>query len=578
MRRWRPSPRSARRAGGASDRGRPARPHERVSAPARGEGGDPPPLASRWRLPGPRPAVAALVLAALAVPILFVGLDRYGVVNADEAFYHDVAWTMLETGDWWRVRTDGGEHVYDTFANAPLQYWARGLVISWVGPGTFGMRILSALAGWLTVLVTFALVLLAAGRRAAFLAALLLLFSHAFVYLHAARTGELETGVTLLLVLLALTFVRAIREPGAGFLAHHLCLVALFGWKAPVVPIPLLAEAACFALVPAARPRLSAWLRTALVVAPLALVWHGYQAWRLREHLPAIVDAVGAQAAGTSGAAAISGPAARAAYYAKRLYFGAWPQAVLAPAAIAALWPRLAGPPDGRRDALRVMGAHLVATLGFYCAISKVGPWYVVHALPFLAAWVAIGLGELAERREAPASALLLTAVGVGCLPFVAPPVLGYDPFAASAIRIPMPIHVRGLGPLPPLASMAVLSALLGAALLFTRRRFGATRPVVVVCVMAVVAIAALRVAVPLADLRRTTPAAGLRADLDTRLRAGGEIPFPVDVPPTHPWIAHYYFGHDFVMRPAPGRPGDPGPPHRRFVLVGRRGPPPDAP
>jgi hypothetical protein len=36
---------------------------------------------------------------------------------------------------------------------------------------------------------------------------------------------------------------------------------------------------------------------------------------------------------------------------------------------------------------------------------------------------------------------------------------------------------------------------------------------------------------------------------MEDRVAAGEEIPFPVDVPRTHPWVANYYFYRDFRMR-----------------------------
>jgi len=524
------------------------------------------PRAVWLRLPAPRPGMAVACLVALSVPVLFLGLDRYPVVNADEAFYHDIAWTMLESRDWWRVRTGPGEHVYDTFANAPLQYWVRGFVISLAGPGPFGMRIHSALAGLLAVLATYGLALRAAGRAAGFLAGLLLLFSYQLVYLHGARTGELETGVALLLGALALLFVRAVRRPRAGFLAHHGLLVALAGWKAPVVPIPLLAELACFALVPPARARFGEWLRTGLALLPLALVWHGYQAWRLRELVPQVVEAVGMQAAGSS---AVEGIAARGAYYAERVWFGAWPQIALLPAAWLALWPAARRVDSVQGVAVRVIGLYLLAVFGFYCTISKVGPWYGVHAFPFVAASIAIALSDLEWRRVLSPGVLLLGAAGVASIPFVAPPLFDYDPLSASAIRIAMPVSVRGVGALPAWLSISLATAALALVAWLVTRRVGAARPVVAATALAVVVLAAVRVAAPLGDLDRSTPVDALHADLAERRRAGVALSFPIDVPPVHPWIAHYYFGHDYTLRPARPRPGDPGPPWQRYTLVG---------
>lgn len=542
--------------------------------------GSPSSHAAGLRLPAPSPAKAVVLLAAFSLPVLFMGLDQYPVVNADEAFYHDVAWTMLETGDWWKVRTGPGEHVYDTFANAPLQYWARGLVISLIGPGLFGMRILSALSGLLAVLATYALALRVAGRAAGLLAGLLLLTNYQFVYLHAARTGELETGVALLLVLLALLFLRAAQQPRAGFVAHHLLFVLLIGWKAPVAPIPLLAEGVCFALVPAVRPRLGAWLRTGVAVLPLALVWHGYQAWRLREVVPAVWDAVAVQAAGGSVVPSVAG---RVFFYIERAWFGAWPQIALLPAALVALWSRArqatqAGSEARLREtgsadatAIRVIGLYLAAVLIFYCAISKVGPWYVVHAHPFVAVLVAMALADLQQRARVSVAVGALLAFGVATMAIVAPPLFDFDPFSASAIRIAMPVGTHGLGAVATVVAIGVTASVVGAAMFWGARRAGSMQAVVAGIAACVVAVSVARVAWPLRDLARTSPGHALHVDLAGRREAGAPIPFPVEVPPIHPWIAHYYFGHSFELQPASARPGDPGPPWRRFALTGDR-------
>lgn len=522
-----------------------------------------------WRLPSPRPAIAVGLLVAISIPVLFLGLGEYSVVNADEAFYHDVAWTMVETGDYWRVRTGPGEHVYDTFANAPLQYWARALVISWVGPGLFGMRIGSALTGLLAVLATWALVWRIAGRAAGFLAGLLLLTNFQFVYLHGARTGELDSGVALLLVLIAASFLAAIRRPDRSFLFHHACVALLFGWKAPVTPIPLLGELVCFVLLPEARARLGSWVRMGVLVAPWALGWHAWQAWRLHAVLPDVVAAVGDQAGrGGSFAARL---VEHADYYARRIAFGAWPQIALLPVAIASLFSGAAGRTRDGGAGVRVIAIQLVAVIGFYCAIGKVGPWYVLHAYPFLAALIAIGVVDLERRRGVPIASLFWLAAGLALIGFVSPPLVGYAPFVESAIRIPMPVDARTIGGLPTGVAVALAAVALWSIGAGVARRRGSVRGVVAGATGVVVALSLLRVVAPLVDLRWTSEADALRAELDGRREAGQAIPYPIDVPPTHPWIAHYAFGHRYVMRDAPPRPDDPPLPRRRFVLVGER-------
>ena len=516
----------------------------------------------------PSPRVAIGLLTLLSIPILLFGLDDYPVVNADEAFYHDVAWTMLETGDWWKVRTGPGEHVYDTFANAPLQYWARGLVIAGLGPGLFGMRILSALAGLLTVLVTYRLTLGLAGRAAAFLAGLLLLSNYAFVYIHSGRTGELETGVTLLLVGLTMTFTRALYDQRAGFWGHHLMLVALLAWKAPVLPIPILAEGVAFALLPAARARIGDWLRTGLWVFPLALVWHGLQAWRMQAYLPKVIEAVGAQAGGASVA---DGMADRFFWYLERAWFGCWPQIVLLPGAWLALRQGFRDERFRRADSVRVVGIFLVSVIIFYCAISKVGPWYWTHAYPFLAVLIAVGMVELVRQGAESILAPMAFAMGLAFLPYIVPPLFSFDPFQESAIRLAMPLHFAGIGPLSPLVSIVLTAFFLMGLTWVACQKSGAGPAWLSLGIGAVIILSWLRVSGPLLDLRRLSPEHTLFVELVERGDRGVEPVFPIEVEPVHPWIAHYYFGHHYEMQGAPMRPGDPGPPFQRFRLIGTR-------
>ncbi len=40
----------------------------------------------------------AIVLAALAIPVIVVGLGSYSVVNGDEALYHGIAEEMVASG------------------------------------------------------------------------------------------------------------------------------------------------------------------------------------------------------------------------------------------------------------------------------------------------------------------------------------------------------------------------------------------------------------------------------------------------------------------------------------------------
>jgi 4-amino-4-deoxy-L-arabinose transferase-like glycosyltransferase len=522
----------------------------------------------RWSppgLPAPAPGLAVAILVVLSWPLIFHGISRYGVVNADEAFYHDIAWTMLETGDWFKLRTGPGEHIYDTFADAPLQYWLRGLAISHVGPGMLGMRIVTAISALLAVLATYAMALRVGGRRAAFVSGLVLLTSFQFLYLHSARTGELEPGVCLLLIATAYTFLRAVEEPGRGFVVHHIALGLLVMWKTPVVPIPILAELACFVLVPQARARLSAWLRTGLFVLPFALVWHVGQAIRLAAVIPDIAAQVGQSAGG-------SGLFQHIAYYARKLLFGAFPYSLLQPVALIALGVRaLRGRDIGRPTplALRVLCLYTLSIALFYLAISKTGPWYVVHAMPFLACLLGLWLAGLQERGVTRLM-LGLVALAIALLVWLDLPWASYNPFAESALRIPMPVGWREIGTWPPAWVALATAAILWAALLLARWRWQArlAPPLALGVTALFVSHALLRSLMPLAYVDHLSPLAALASSLEARRLAGEPVPLPIELPPGHPWTVHYYFGHEYRLRVARDQTAGTPPAESRFVLT----------
>ena len=194
----------------------------------------------------------ASALGVIATVFLFVGLDRYGIVNVDEGIYHGIAERMVETGDWLHLDFRGERRVYDTFMNAPLHYWGRASLIAAFGSNGFTMRALSALFGVLTVLASYGLGCRLVGRRAGLLGAVVLLTSFQFLYIHGARTGELDTMATFLVVMICWTFLRSV-EGDKSFVPHHLALAALGMTKMPLVILPVLAELVWLAFHPGER-------------------------------------------------------------------------------------------------------------------------------------------------------------------------------------------------------------------------------------------------------------------------------------------------------------------------------------
>jgi 4-amino-4-deoxy-L-arabinose transferase-like glycosyltransferase len=506
------------------------------------------------KVPVPTPRVAVSTIILLSIPLIFLGMGRYGVVGSDEAFYQDIALGMLESGNFFELRSGASVYVYDTFANAPLQYWIRAGIASLLGKSMLSMRILSGISALLAVLGVYRLVLYLAGRSAAFAAALIFLTTFQFLYLHSARTGELEPSVCFFLVCSTYLFIRRVDDSNRGWWLHHLFIVLLFNLKAPTVFLPVAAELVCFGLIPRCRAGFGSWLRTGLLILPLGVLWHVFQMIHYPDQFEGVLAAVGHQAGGGFAMSPAGGMLGRGLYYAQKMLFGSFPHVLLYPLAIVAALGIGRGFREEearRRDGIRIVLIYALTILVFYVGISKVGPWYIVHAYPFLAALVGIWLAKLSTRSGITIWGLLGISVVLSLVYWVEPRIWDYNPFGQDAYGIPMPTNWRAHRIVAPLPGAVLLAGAILGVLLLARRRFGELLSAALAAGLLALFIAygLLRGLLPLAYADHLSPVAALHEDLRGRVAAGREIPFPVDVPRTHPWVVNYYFYRDFELR-----------------------------
>lgn len=507
----------------------------------------------------------ASALGLFTTAFLFVGLGRYGIVNLDEIIYHAVAERMVETGNWLSLDFRGEPRIYDTFMNAPLHYWARASLIAVFGSDGFTMRALSALFGVLAVLASYALGCRLVGRLAGLLGAAVLLTSFQFVYVHGARTGELDTIATFLVVAACWAFLRGVEE-NKSFVPHHLALIALGMTKLPLLILPILAELVWLTMHPKERRHLRRFVVTGVWLLPVAVLWHGGQAWLERDQLESVWQTMLGQASGARdafgrpNAGSGFGPIDNALFYSSALLYGSLPWAAVYPFAIAAAFARTPSA-EGRRSAL----VCAATTLLFFLFISKRYSWYVMPAYPFLSilvgAWLADGM-----RRDAP----VWTGIGVGavaatCL-WLGVGVLDTNPFDKLAF-VPMAIPRDWLGLSPwfaiPLAGLAWAAAWrIGAPRLSsrTRRGFG------VAFAAALFLYAGVRVGTPLAHLDHHSRLEKLRERIDRSRARGVPLDYPIPLGKPKLKIARFLFGEDFeIVRTVRGgrswalyRKGDP--------------------
>ena len=510
-----------------------------------------------------RRLAAVLALLALVWLLLFHGLARYGVVNGDEAFRYVVAATMLDTGDYFRLDFRGEQRLYDTFMTAPVLYRAEAFVIGVLGEGRLAMRLLSALFGLASVMLTGALARRLAGDRAGLLAAAVQLTTFQFVYWHSARTGEAETATAFFFTAVAWSFLR-FAQTGRGAVVHHVCWLLLANTKLPLALLPLLAELAAFAALPSMRPRFRVWLRTAVLVLPLGLVWHFGQLVANWEGFVAVASEMFSQASGTALDAPVYAPLANATFYFFAVLYGAFPYSLLYPCALASLlWTA------DREDRERwlVLGLFVAAVFAFFLLVAKHYRWYWTPALPLLSVFVGVWLDRSARRGPSVSLVVALGLLAAG-LALIDVDIAGMNPFSARTPMLPLVLPLRSLMPMP-IALQALLVALAAAGLAVALgRALGERAGAMLVGILVAVsfATAVARMAGPLQYLDHRTEMARVREEIDRARAAGEPLSLPIALREGGDLKVRALFANDFEIVAGEGDTG--------FWLIQERDPP----
>jgi 4-amino-4-deoxy-L-arabinose transferase-like glycosyltransferase len=494
------------------------------------------------------------LLVASCVPVILFRLGSYGVVSGDEAFYHGVAESMVDSGNWLSIDFRGQHRPYDTFMNAPLQYWLKASLIEVFGSNYWTMRLPSALFGVATVVLTARLAAFA-GTSAALLAGFVQLTTFQFVFLHSARVGVLETALSFFLGCAAIAFLRAVRD-GRSFLAHHVCLAVLLNLKLPIVLVPLAADLAYFALRRDARPHLLRWLATGLAVAPLALAWHTVQALALGEP---ILDVFAQMVGRSSGAAGLlERRVDNLAFYASTLTFGTFPYVLVYPlAALAWLrgWRRRGGEEQRR---WLVYALYALTVVVFFSAVAKRSGWYLIPALPFLSAFAGVWMARI-WRDGLAGRAQLALAVTLPCLLWVDVYATSFNPFNPYATAPSAAARWREIGGAPTAIALPFAVLTLAFVSMGLRAWVGERMPRFAsrTLIVALLGFAAVRIMLPLAHTEHQSEAERVRRLFDEAALTGRDIRFPVEVSQGSARSAktRFYFARDFEIVALPRGP-----------------------
>jgi 4-amino-4-deoxy-L-arabinose transferase-like glycosyltransferase len=227
---------------------------------------------SRWLPPG---------LVALGVgAICFFHLGRYGLWEADEPRYAEIAREMVVSGHYLIPRLDYVAYV----EKPPLLYWLTSLSFALFGPTQFAARLVPALAALGGVMLTFWFTARSLGRRRATLAAALL--GTAPLYAVLAQVLLTDMLLTLLLTCAFFTFFVVWREGGRLWPMFYLAIALAVLTKGPIGLLLPAVVGLLFLWGVEGKPRQATVrnfhpLAGGTIVAIIALPWFLLMSWRL---------------------------------------------------------------------------------------------------------------------------------------------------------------------------------------------------------------------------------------------------------------------------------------------------------
>jgi 4-amino-4-deoxy-L-arabinose transferase-like glycosyltransferase len=186
---------------------------------------------------------AALVIAvmALAAINLTFRIGSESLTEWDSALYANSAHEMVQSGQW-AATTSYGVLDYSN-SKPPLNVWLLAASLKAFGASLISIRIASAVAAWLTVLV-----LLNWGWRRfspaiGLFAALVLATCFGFLHIHSGRSANPDAPMTLLLLLIVVVLDAAAARPWRRIWLGPL-LAGVFMLKGMALALPLLLIAA----------------------------------------------------------------------------------------------------------------------------------------------------------------------------------------------------------------------------------------------------------------------------------------------------------------------------------------------
>jgi 4-amino-4-deoxy-L-arabinose transferase-like glycosyltransferase len=339
------------------------------------------------------------VLLLIAAILLFAGLGSHSIHNADEARYYIVVDEMMERG----VLNDFTLRGEPYFNKAPLRIGMTHLLARVFGLSPWTLRIPSALMGLICVGLVLALGRRFHGPTAARWAALVFLGSTQWLYIHGARSGEMES--TLLAFWLAALLAATMARRRSGALWWCAVLTGLAGLVKHLAYIAPVGATVLLWFVISGDLRVIGWrrlLQAGSLAVAITIPWHAIQI--LRHGMDFVDGYLGREV--VERVASDYGGGYGWSFYLSVIKDGMFPWSLVLPVAVVESWRRRVD----TDSAMRFLLVWIAFMIGGLMITQGDLSWYVMPALPALSLLVGWCLAECDARRG---HAVVFLAIGL---------------------------------------------------------------------------------------------------------------------------------------------------------------------
>jgi 4-amino-4-deoxy-L-arabinose transferase-like glycosyltransferase len=164
-------------------------------------------------------------LIVLIYLVIFVKLDSFHMRWWDESMFAVNAYEMLHNGKYFSLYFDGLPDLFNT--KPPLSIWIQLLFIKILGYNELALRLPSAIAAGLSVLMIFNFIEKRYSVLWAWISALILLTSFGFNNFHTARTADADSLLCFFLLAANLYFIKYLLESKRRDILFFLVFISL---------------------------------------------------------------------------------------------------------------------------------------------------------------------------------------------------------------------------------------------------------------------------------------------------------------------------------------------------------------